>query len=220
MSTESDTPGKKVLDEEGTVDQKVKDRILKARQRVDDREDYLYIEAPVDNDKSVDELEKVVYWGMVVKQYIRSIKPLLTSEDVNQSYEYAVEEPIGTIMFYPRDTDGIPFSQLRHGDINTFRFKKQHNLPADVTLPTPAERAIVGLTDVLRLDTTVSHTWTVQAGQFNHPDAGGVIRITDEKPVPKHLYEKAVELADEFLQQAGVGLNVGAREVTSKPDPI
>lgn len=215
-----DSPGQKVLDEEGTVDQKVKQRILQARQRVDDREDYLYIEAPVEDGKSISDLQQVIYWGVAVKQYLRAIEPLLRSDDVSKANEYYKEKSLGSVKLTPKDTDRYPFSKVVSGEIDPMQFKIQHGLERGVSLPYPVTKFFVGLEDIIEAGQTVSKTWQVKTGAFSDPQANGVVVTKDERPIPKPIYESAVREADAFLQQAELGVNVGAPEVNSHPDPI
>lgn len=213
MSTSNKPPGEddRVLEvqDDGTVDQRIKKRIIDARQRVDDREDYLYVEAPVEEGKTANGIQQDIYWGMVVKQFLRSIEPLLRSDEIEDSDEYYRAVSLGSVQLVPRDTERYPFQQYATGGLSEQRFKVTYDLPRSVELPEPETVPFVGLKSVIETDGVVSQTWTIETNSWTDPANQGVIQTADERPVPKRIYENAVREADEFLQQAGIGLEIG-----------
>jgi len=196
------------VQDDGGVDQRVKKRILDARKRVDDREDYLYVQAPVEEGLNASPVEQDLYWGMVVKQYLRTIEPLLSDEEVSEAQKYYREEVIGTVELIPQDTDRYPFSLVATGQMDEQAFKTQYGLPRTAELPQPKKEPFVGLESVLETKGVVSETWSVETTSWSDPGTAGVIQTSAESVVPKQVYEKAVRKADAFLQQAGIGLDI------------
>lgn len=211
--------GKEVQDD-GTVDRKLKDKIIEARQRIDAREDFLYVEAPVDNAYQIGEHDQDKMWGMVVKQFLRKIKPLLQSDEITTDRDYYEGVELGEIQLIPRDVRGYPFSQVATGAMDGETFKLQYDLPRDVELPKVEVVEFHGLKSVLKRDPVVSKEWVVQADAWNAPGQNGVIRTGDAQAIPREIYEEAIFEADKSLQEAGIGLELGASEVESRPEPI
>jgi len=88
----SEDTGNRVADDEGDVDTKIKTRILKNRKRIDDAEEALFVEAVTDPNIRLAPEERILTWGTVVKQFLRTIEPILRDEDV-----------AGAVL--PRETD-------------------------------------------------------------------------------------------------------------------
>lgn len=218
LEARDDAPTAEVQDD-GTVDAKVKKRIIDARKRVDDREDYLYIQAPVENGLTVTNLTQDIYWGMVVKQFLRTIEPLLASNELSLSKDYYEGVDLGEVKLIPRDTEKYPFSEYAEGRMAEKPFKMRHNIPESVSLPEAATRPFEGLKSVIETNGVLSEQWTVYTNTWSDPDAEGVVRTADERPVPKDIYENAVRHADMFLQEAGVGLEIELSSYTGGEEP-
>jgi hypothetical protein len=202
MATKENGDGFEVADD-GEVDTKVKTRIINARQRVDDREDYLYVKAPVEQNLSVNQAEQDVYWGMIVKQFLRTIGPILRAEDLGDLAEkYREGVNLGSVELVPRNTEAVPFEQYVRSDIPDVQFKLRHGIPESVQMPEPVAREFVGLQSILETDPVLSETWVI------HDHNGDPVQTRDERPVPKHIYERAVTAADDFLQQVGIGAEI------------
>lgn len=197
------------VQDDGTVDKKLKDRIINARERVDDREDYLYVQATVDANKHIEPAEQTVYWGMVVKQYLRTIEPLLNEETVSEADKFYTAISIGEVTLLPQDTPQYPFSAVARGDIEPMQFKIQYDLPRSVELPEPKTVEFEGLQSVIERGPMIGETWEVETNVYSDPREGRVVRTQDQRPIPKQIYEDAVRIADRFLQQAGIGLELG-----------
>lgn len=205
--------------DEGNVDTKVKNRILDARKRVDDREDYLYVQAPVEDGMAASQVQQDLYWGMVVKQYLRTIEPLLESKEVDEDSEYYRRADLGNVRLVPRNTDNYPFEQYATGSLSEEAFKTQHDLPRSVSLPEPKRIGFYGLKSVIETDGVVSETWTIETNSWSDPDQQGVIQTRDERVVPKKIYENAVRTADKFLQEVGIGVELELGSYTGGEGP-
>lgn len=200
--------------DDGEVDTMIKKRIIEARDRVRQREDYLYVKAPVEDGLTANRNQQDIYWGMMVKQFLRTIRPLLRAEEVKQSRKYYQDVELGSVQLVPRNSGDIPFEEYARSEVSPVEFKTRYDIAGHATLPEPTRRSFIGLQSVIETSGVVRETWTVELAD------GDVIQTVDEKPVPKDIYETALWEADEFLQEAGIGLDVGAEKVESRPEPI
>jgi hypothetical protein len=221
---EQQNGSRQVVDEAGTIDEKVKRLIIDARSRVMEREDLLFVEAALGGTRSEHELAAM--WATTVKQYLRVLEPLLRSSQIEHSQEYYLDRPLGEIVIYPPDTDtdskfvdvtpphvdGYPFSDLhRFGDVNETEIKRQLGLPLDADLPEPKSVQFTGLKEMIEAPRQVEASWDLRLDRGRPAFVQNRVSMTKSKPLPKTLYEDAVRLADEFRQQAGVGIETGHR---------
>jgi len=237
MSSEDATPsaprqwngGRQVVDDEGTIDEKIKHQIVDARSRVMEREDQLFIEAALAG--SYKEHEFAAMWATTVKQYLRLLEPLLRSPEIEDSQEYYLERPLGEIVIYPPDTDtdskfvevtpqdvdAYPFSELhRFGDANNLDICRQLGLPPGAELPEPQVVEFTGLKQMIEAKRKVEASWDLCLDTHGPSFDRDRIGLKKSKPLPKTLYEDAVRLADEFRQQTGVGIETGHRKDDDK----
>jgi hypothetical protein len=207
MSADTDH---KVSDSEGTVDKRVKDRIINARERVDDAEYKLYIEAPLEHNQTGEDWEARAHqaWGKVVKQYLRTIEPLLRDDEIQNAREVYESKDLGRIEIQPPNQHGIPFREFAASDMEAMQFRMNNELPADMELPTAEVVQFEGLESIIKSPSTITKTWRLNVGMYKSPEEGGTLTLTTEAVVPKTIYERALREADEFLQQAGVGLRI------------
>lgn len=192
------------VQDEGEVDTKIKKRIIDARNRVDEREDYLYVQAPVEEGLTVNSAQQDIYWGMMVKQFLRTIEPILRAEEIDQSQEYYERKPLGSVRLVPRNAAGIPFEEYVRADVAPVEFKVRYGIADHATLPESTTEPFVGLKSVIETNGVVQEEWTVELAD------GDVVQTGDEQAVPKEVYETALREADEFLQQAGIGIEIGS----------
>jgi hypothetical protein len=205
-----------VLDEEGTVDEKLKSRIISVRELVDKREDLLFVVSAVDPGVDVDEREAVAAWGGTVRQYLRAIEPLLRAEDIESASYYYTEPPLGEVTLAPPNQDGYEFSKFADDRFDNQQLIREMGLPPNTTPPAPYREKYVGLRDAIE-KTSVSHGWVVTVSDGVGPERE-VADLQAEIPTPRYILENAVRKADQFLQQAGVGLEIGARETDATDD--
>jgi len=237
MNVEDETPSgfeqqngsRQVVDEAGTIDEKVKRLIIDARSRVMEREDQLFIEAALAG--RYDQHELAAMWATTVKQYLRLLEPLLSSPEIEDGHEYYVERPIGEIIIYPPDTDtdskfvditpqdvdAYPFSELhRFGDANDLDICRQFGLPPGAELPEPQVVEFTGLKDIIEAERKVEVSWDLCLDRQGPSFDRDRVYMRKAKPIPKTMYEDTVRLADEFRQQAGVGIETGHRKDDDK----
>lgn len=208
------TGQKRVNDSEGTVDQKIKSRILRARERIDDREDQLFVQAPatgvrISQEKALDA------WGTSVRQYIRVVKPLLTSTEVDESDYYFKEVHLGEFEVPPPDGKK-PWSYFAHTN-NPSDLKREMGLPVAFDPPETRVASFKGLESVLNRHRIVKQ-WTIDMKPNAILPGESTDHVSVELPVPKSILESAVEETDAFLQQAGVGIEIGFQERDATDD--
>lgn len=207
--------GEQVQDD-GSVDQKIKNRIISARNRVDEDEQYLYVHVPADRRAHLNGIDRHNAWATSVRQYIRAIRPLLTSDRIERSTFYYHEVPLGVVEVVPPDKGGIEWSKFAQDDADEFKLKRSMGLPPNFDPPEAKEAKFTGLKDVL--DRRGIHlTWSIdkKPGYASFQDKSQV-RLEVSRPIPKWVLEESVSRADEFLQQAGVGLEIGSDDPHGK----
>lgn len=205
--TDDKSPGRFVKDEDNVVDQQLKSRIVNVRRSVDDREDLLFVQAPLNG--GIDAEKQLRAWGTTVRQYLRAIRPLLTTSDVRSAPYYWESVELGEMTAYPPEDD-IPWSAF-YGSGNTQHLKQELGLPPNFEPPAPKAIEFTGLRSIIQ-NPSITFQWTVDV----NPGIGGNTErtLTVQRPPEKRIYERAVSQADEFLQQAGVGLDIGFKEIS------
>lgn len=211
---------KQVKDEEGQVDQEVKTRILESRTRVNEREDALFNGPLLEPELDISHEQAVISWGNTVRQFLRDIRPLLTNDDIRENEKYFENTEIGQMVLVPPDTGGYPFSKIATANRPDAQLIRALNLPPGVSLPRPHTITFEGLRSVLEHDTTVSHQWRVCVDATGPPPEQEWLYPTAEQPVGRRIYEQAVQVADEFLQQAGIGMETGLPVVDERSEPF
>jgi len=216
---------KEVLDEEGTVDRKVKDRILKSREMVDQAETELFIRKYEDMRNSLprgashEDVESALAdrWAVVVKQYIRTVRPLFVSDEIEGASEYWEEIPIVDEMVYPSPQKGVDWRRFYTSDQDdyTVASSMEMNVEPAFEAPEPKRVTLNGL-KMLEEFESKRLTWTVVLTPSKFGKARKTMSLEDHFTLTKPVYEKAVELTDEFLQQAGIGLQISAGDPHGK----
>lgn len=199
--------------DDGDIDRSFKQRIINALNRVDEREDYLYVQAPVEDGMHANHIEQDLYWGMVVKQFLRSIEQLLRSDEIGPASHYYREVYLGEVELQPRNTEEVPFQDHLHGNQSPVGFRLRYGLAETADLPEPVTESFRGLRSIIESDGVVSHTWAVPM------EDGSVVTTTDQQPIPKIVYERAVRNGVEFLQKVGVGIDIDPEPYTGDNGP-
>lgn len=224
MSTDrqDSTEGAKVIDEENRVDKRLKDRILDARERVAEREDACFVEAPLnDMDHSPSDLVQV--WSTSVRQYLRTIEPLLRSDEISKSHHYYREIPILQDKLYPPDGKTVVVTEYP-GDkdpkvdseeiIWSLFYDDETNARDLVTdpqfePPEPEPIELTGLKSIIETE-RIAYEWSILMNPSTHfSKPKRIARPKINRPLSKRTLENAVRKADRFLQQAGIGLEIG-----------
>jgi len=195
------------VQDDGDVSSRLKRRIIDARQRVDDTEHYLYVEAPVEENKHVNNVQQDIYWGMIVKQFLRTIGPILRTDDLNEtadSTEYYEDVELGTLTLVPQDTEAVPFREYIQSGMTATQFRLRYGINDTADLPEPKGVEFTGLKEIMQSDGTVRESWSVVM------EDGSLVQTQAEQAIPKQVYERAITEADDFLQQAGIGIEIDA----------
>jgi hypothetical protein len=201
-----------VDDDEGYVDRQVKDHILNLRRQIDDDERRLYAERRADPNDSISVAEANHFWGLSIRQYLRGIKRLWGDDDtdVKGVEEYWDTVRLGRVTLTPPDKDGYPFSQLAQAQgTGSVDMKRHIGVPLTAELPEPKTTEFYGLRSVLE-ENRIRERWEVTVAADGPALTNETMLLSREIPVPKHILENAVEAADNFLQQAGLGFSTGA----------
>lgn len=217
--TTATPPGESVLDEEGEVDRKVKQRILNSRDRVDDREDLLFAAPLVNPELSFQPDKALSAWGNAVRQYLRNIEPLLTTDDIQQAKFYYRQIELGTETLTPPNTQEYKFSKFANETYNPSVLIRRMGLPRTCSPPEPETVSFDGLISLIETE-VIEHRWTVCVDNNGPPPQHEYVELEVRRPVPRRILENAVRAADQFLQRAGIGLEVGTKQVDERADPF
>lgn len=236
MSTDNNRdwqePSKQVTDEEGTVDQKYKNRIINIRDRVDKREDEIFVGVPLDPQLQPDgSLAEI--WATSVKQYLKAIEPLLRSDDIEKSQYFYEEIDIVNRKVLPPDgktvirsatqngpvTKEVRWSRLYRDDLDMRHVIGDPNTPFETGFepPEPKTVKIQGLKDIIEVS-GISLEWHAE---LNPRQFGNVkqAEVRLDIPLRREWLETAVRKADLFLQEyAGIGVDVGHRQKDEQDD--
>jgi len=223
--SDDDRPGnKQVVDDEGTVDQKLKNEILRARNRVEDREDQIFVQGPMEG-VPYNHAQLAEIWKTSVRQYVRRVEPLLQSEEIAGAREYYLEKPVASRAVYPEDgptpvqgagkrdeievqwsmfyQDAVDIERIRRMDD---RFGRQFQPPEAKTY------RLVGLREVIE-QPEQTFEWAIELGNSWNPNRNMIATPTRTVTMNKPELERAVRLTDQFLQhEAGIAIDVGHQE--------
>lgn len=207
----SDDDPKEIEDNEGRIEQKVKDRILDARQRIDDAENELFVNTlgqyPAGHPKHAQMKEHFSdRWGVLVRQYIRAVKPLLASDEIENAAFYRERVPIYQAEISPPDGEK-DWSRFATDDTDDVRLMRKMGLKPDVNIPEPRTFELIGLQDVLD-KRKIHEEWHIDLTPNKFGSAAESDHISVNRGIPKTAYENAVEATDVFLDRSGLGLSL------------
>jgi len=199
-----------IIDSEGEVDQKVKNRILKSRDRVDEAEREIFVKAATNPQVRLSDAESTATWGVVVKQYLRNVEPILRADEIEDSDYFYKQIDLGHVRLVPGETNGRDFSVVDHDELSDKEIREILRLPFDATIPKPETKPINGLKTVIEMPPVVTEEWQVKVSSGIKADYE---TVTAAQAVPKQVYTDAVRRTDEFLQGAGVGIDISPEQV-------
>lgn len=201
-------PGKRVDDTEGTVDEKFKTRIIDARNRVDRAEEKIFVEAATDPNVEINPQEQILTWATIVKQFLRTIEPILRDEDVEQSQEYYREKEIGNEVLYPPNMEGYPFRKVLQFGMTDVERRRALELPRGVDIPEPEKIEFDGLKSIIESPNVLENQWVVTIDTTGPPPDHERIYPTQQTVISKEIFENAIRHADQFLQNINIGVDV------------
>lgn len=219
---EADVGEVTVEDEEGVVDRKTKEHIMDLRKQVDNDERQIYIEGRAGHEAGLSMAEANRFWGLSVRQYLRGIKRLwdddAKEEQVKRVGHYWSERDLGFVTIVPPDTPEYPFSIVEYDDHDDHELRQAIGLPREASLPRPYTKHFVGLNSVLQT-VQIHKRWVVTVDAAGPPPTHDQRVVEQRIPVPKDILEAAVEAADNFLQQAGVGFSTTVPDYMGGSEP-
>lgn len=213
---------KRVDDEDRTVDRKIKDAILDARNRVEEREDQVFTQVPLDPQvKTISRSDQVQVWATSVNQYLTRIEPLLKSNEIERSNHYYREVKIADRTVYPRDgetpvlhKDGATKEQIRWSLLQSDQLSMRDLVAQGDTfgrgIEPPEEKrfTVTGLKEVIERPQQVFQ-WEVVLNPDEIGPVKKIARPVVQASLSKDELKLAVRLADEFLQEhAGIGVKM------------
>lgn len=219
MSTQKDnhTNGaeKRIDDEEGEVDTRFKNRIIQNRVRVDDAEEKLFVDAPTNPDLQAPRQQRVSVYGTMVKQYLRTIEPILRSDGVENATEFYEEVEIGSVELVPPDKEGYQFSMAVYSEKDDQDLRRLLNLPRSAEIPEVKHIPFHGLKSIIEAPDVLSHRWVVTVDDTGVEPNHDQIVLQQTKVPDKKLFVDAIRKADSFLQNAGLGIEIAPEGVPS-----
>lgn len=212
---------RQVADPDDRIDRKIKDRIVESRNSIDKAEKEFFVDQLGQTDpQNLSPTDKQRYeqtkrhfadrWGVLVRQYIRTVKPLLTSDQIPRSEEYWTKLPVYKAKIAPPDEKDYRWSRFASTD-NNMETARRMGLPPSFDPPEAKPVKIIGLKDLMNTD-RLSLSWHIDPTPDKLPPAKDDRYIDIDRPLPKEAYENAVELTDDFLDQAGIGLGIEESE--------
>jgi len=205
--TEQDNK-KRVPDEEHKVDTKIKTRIIQNRKRVDDAEEALFVDAVTDPNVQLSHEKSVITWGTIVKQFLRSIEPILRSDDVEGATEFYRNKKIGEEVLIPPTTDGYQFEMVAYTDKPDKQLRRMIGLPRGVDVPKPERKPFMGLKSIIEAPDVLEHRWAVTVDNSGAAPNHQEVYPHAQQVISKDIFVDSVRYADHFLQEAGIGLDL------------
>lgn len=208
----------KVLDEEGDVDKRTKRWIRSNRERVDDTREKLFIEAKTHPQINLSEAELTQIWASSVETFLMSIEPLLRSEKVKDADKYYKEVDIGEQTLIPPDVGQYQFSIVANSNHDEDTIRRILNLPRETDVPKPVTHTFKGLKSVIEAPNTLQYQWEVAVDTTGAPPEWKYVYPQAVSVISKDIYRDALREADEFLQEANLGIEIGMPEVDDEAE--
>jgi hypothetical protein len=225
MKQDGDKDGErfKVEDDEGFVAREKKKIIIESRRRVDEYEEELLtvLQRPIPRGRDTETVQEerkqqiAGVWHGMVRQYVRNIVPLLENDEIEGATHAYKQAHLGGVRLEPP-------SQYKAGEVG-YGGATAGDTP-DIVLhrfsdvPEPVVRDIYGLESILRpppleaswdiiIDTHASDGY---GGLMNKGSGMEEVEATDTGYLHLGILREAVSVADQFLEDANVGLSVEA----------
>lgn len=218
MSQRNDNPGQnRAADDENYVDRERRRDILDARREVREWRKQIFTELRLGT-AEYGEQEALMVFGDRVREYLLVLEPLLGNETLPKSQLAYLNYRFDPVILGPPEElvaaakDGGRPSQSEKSNGSDFSVIGE--------LPEPEAFSFNGLKKIIETE-TITAQWTVYV-RWDENNNGNDRRekITRSKtvPLPKWLLRDAVRLADEWAQQANLGLELGTPEIDAVDD--
>lgn len=211
----SDGPIYEVEDTEGFVNRKKKKMILKSRERVDDIEARLMLYNPSQLDVS----QQTAYHQMI-RQFLRHLEPLLSNPEVNGATEAYTETHLGNLIIEPPVDPNIEEKPDHLKDTSEKSFFEEKS-DSDLVLHRfsdpvePVRFEITGLEEIINNDgRTASWEVIIDKKESRGFRGAGLFEttVTESQQWNYTILNNAVRVADQFLENANIGLSLSEGE--------
>ena len=220
MKQQEDDPEIEISDEEEYTDKRIKKRIMDARDSLNEVKKQLFTGRLLEPEVQISQAEAVIAWADLVRSYIRDLGVLLNHPDIPNADYYRNEVEIGSVSLIPPDKDGRQFSLIAYEGVSEDELKRNiAGFDRNATLPRPRRRDFRGLMSIVEQEPVISEQWLVVMNPTQVGPNQEQIVLEREQPVPREIYEKAIVESDQFLQQAGIGLDIEAKAYTGSNEP-
>jgi len=208
-----------VKDEEKYTDRKVKQRILNTRQMLNEAKFELFAGRLTEPDVEISDQQALFAWSDLVRSYIRDLGVLLNHDDIGASQRYRENVKIGEVTVIPPDKDGYQFSLVAYDEYTDKQLRRKLGLGRGAEIPHPKTKSFEGLMSVIQTPPVIEKHWLVTTNPQQAGPNQNDMPLTARKPVPRHIYEQALVEADQFLQGAGIGLDIEAGDYMGGDEP-
>lgn len=209
-----------VADDEDYCDKKIKKRILNTREMLIQSKNELETERLIKADVEYNDFEAFAAWANLIQSYIYELGILLKHPDVPKADYYREEIPLGRVEIVPQDRYGIPFSNIAYDDITKEDIVFQSpKLKRGAKIPEPVSVELRGLMDVAQTDIVLEKHWVVTTNPMQAPPNQNRIEVVGKQAVPRNVFQQALAESDQFLQNAGIGLDIQAEAYTADGEP-
>ncbi|WP_436910318.1 hypothetical protein [Halosimplex marinum] len=206
MAAEDSSKTAVVEDQEGYVDKERKRTILENRAKIDEVAESVF---PGKAREEYPEEYACRMYHEPVRTYLMSIEPLLRDFSLKGAEDAYLNAPLGKVTLAPP-----PEFQSMPGEAEQIKDRGFRLLSDPIE---PETKRIEGLKEVIERE-GYSETWKVHInwirGYEKKHDPPQWQTVSAEEHMPRMALINAVRVADEFLQEANVGLSVGGSQET------
>lgn len=161
------------------------DRVLDVRNAVEDR----LISG------AISEYHARRYYRGAVEAFVMEVMPVLRSDDIQLSTDYAREVELGSVTIRPPE------------DLVRFARDNIDRMPPGASVPTPVRNHITGVESILTLPSPFTHRFSVTVKEGR--DGVQVYSRDVQQELPRDLLDNAVQATTRALEDAQMGLNIG-----------
>jgi hypothetical protein len=141
----------------------------------------------------ISKTESLQYYRGALESYILQIIPVLRRDDIDVEDDYLEATELGEVTFTP------PSELVQFAEENIERLVPGSKIPRSETYP------VKGLVSIVEMPSPLSHEFSVSIRD------GGDIRtesVVVEHELPQSVLDKAMEVADQALDEVNIGIEV------------